>query len=111
MSLFRAFALQQRVTNLLFAQSTTSFECDGCGHHASFHSMENEQEQRIISKWAEEDTTRQQTTSKKRRTKAITSSAVVYEINDLIPEEDHAEHGRNTRRTQAQHRDSSYSRG
>ena len=32
-------------------KAATSFECDGCGHHASFHRMENQQEQEIAQKW------------------------------------------------------------
>lgn len=33
---------------------STSFECDGCGHHASFHNMENVQDNDIIRRWKEE---------------------------------------------------------
>lgn len=32
----------------------TSFECDGCGHHASFHSMENPTDNEVIKKWTEQ---------------------------------------------------------
>ncbi|KAF2840242.1 hypothetical protein M501DRAFT_952394, partial [Patellaria atrata CBS 101060] len=34
---------------------STSFECDGCGHHASFHSMENKNEDEIVKRWQVED--------------------------------------------------------
>ncbi|KAF2403755.1 hypothetical protein EJ06DRAFT_546888 [Trichodelitschia bisporula] len=33
---------------------TTSFECDGCGHHASFHGMENPAEEAAIARRAVE---------------------------------------------------------
>ena len=32
-------------------QSTSSFECDGCAHHSSFHSMENKAEDEIRKRW------------------------------------------------------------
>ena len=32
-------------------QATSSFDCDGCGHHASFHTMENPGEQEIVRRW------------------------------------------------------------
>lgn len=35
-------------------QAATSFECDGCQHHASFHSLENKEEQAILQRWEEE---------------------------------------------------------
>jgi len=35
-------------------QALTSFECDGCGHHASFHNLENKQEDAILKRWEEE---------------------------------------------------------
>lgn len=36
-------------------KAATSFECDGCAHHASFHSMENAAEDAVVRKWAEEE--------------------------------------------------------
>lgn len=33
------------------AQSASSYECDGCGHHASFHNMENKAEDEIRKRW------------------------------------------------------------
>lgn len=30
----------------------TTFECDGCAHHASYHSMENPAEDAILAKWS-----------------------------------------------------------
>ncbi|MCJ1393294.1 hypothetical protein MMC18_006166 [Xylographa bjoerkii] len=32
-------------------KAATSFECDGCSHHASYHQMENKAENEIISGW------------------------------------------------------------
>ena len=32
-------------------KAATSFECDGCSHHASFHKMENKEEDELLSKW------------------------------------------------------------
>ncbi|KAK8207922.1 hypothetical protein M8818_004175 [Zalaria obscura] len=36
-------------------KAATSFECDGCGHHASYHSLENPAEDAVLSKWAEQE--------------------------------------------------------
>lgn len=33
------------------SQAATSFECDGCSHHASFHNLENPKEDEILQKW------------------------------------------------------------
>jgi hypothetical protein len=33
----------------------TSFLCDGCNHHASFHEMRNKQEETIRARWTRED--------------------------------------------------------
>ncbi|TID16519.1 hypothetical protein E6O75_ATG11637 [Venturia nashicola] len=46
-------------------KATTSFDCDGCAHHASFHTMENPLETEIIKRWAasEQDNTNTSTTS------------------------------------------------
>ena len=35
-------------------QAATSFDCDGCSHHASFHSLENVAEDAILKKWSTE---------------------------------------------------------
>lgn len=34
-------------------QAATSFECDGCAHHASFHSMESPADEATVAKWNE----------------------------------------------------------
>ncbi|KAK3054525.1 hypothetical protein LTR09_004254 [Extremus antarcticus] len=42
-------------------KAATSFECDGCNHHASFHSLENPAEDAVLRKWeAEEAETKNQ---------------------------------------------------
>ena len=38
-------------------KAATSFECDGCSHHASYHKMENKAEDEIISRWKVADST------------------------------------------------------
>ncbi|KAL5116383.1 hypothetical protein ACEQ8H_005731 [Pleosporales sp. CAS-2024a] len=42
-------------------KSASSYECDGCSHHASFHSMENKMEDEVRKRWEQEakDTTDQ----------------------------------------------------
>ncbi|PVH99577.1 hypothetical protein DM02DRAFT_564457 [Periconia macrospinosa] len=35
-------------------KSSSSYECDGCAHHASFHSMENKAEDEIRKRWEQE---------------------------------------------------------
>ncbi|KAF2643597.1 hypothetical protein P280DRAFT_382889, partial [Massarina eburnea CBS 473.64] len=35
-------------------KSSSSYECDGCAHHASFHSMENREEDEIRRRWEQE---------------------------------------------------------
>ncbi|KAL8749540.1 MAG: hypothetical protein Q9199_007622 [Rusavskia elegans] len=32
-------------------KASTSFECDGCGHHASFHKMDNHQDDETVRRW------------------------------------------------------------
>ncbi|KAF2196140.1 hypothetical protein GQ43DRAFT_476593 [Delitschia confertaspora ATCC 74209] len=32
-------------------KSASSYDCDGCQHHASYHSMENKQEDEICKRW------------------------------------------------------------
>ncbi|KAL8665872.1 MAG: hypothetical protein Q9168_007616, partial [Polycauliona sp. 1 TL-2023] len=32
-------------------KASTSFECDGCGHHASFHKMDNQQDDETVRRW------------------------------------------------------------
>ncbi|KAF2020952.1 hypothetical protein BU24DRAFT_416612 [Aaosphaeria arxii CBS 175.79] len=35
-------------------KSSSSYECDGCSHHASFHSMENKHEDEVRKRWENE---------------------------------------------------------
>ena len=49
------------------SQAATSFECDGCGHHASFHSLENVEEDAILKKWSEQETQPEERGKQKRR--------------------------------------------
>ncbi|KAF4550448.1 Hypothetical protein D9617_17g047160 [Elsinoe fawcettii] len=35
--------------------AATSFECDGCAHHASYHLMENPDEDAILQRWAQRE--------------------------------------------------------
>lgn len=34
-------------------KGSTSFECDGCGHHASFHKMDNKEDEESVRRWKE----------------------------------------------------------
>jgi hypothetical protein len=68
-------------------QAATSFDCDGCGHHASFHSLENAAEEAILKKWSEQEANSQETTegaTKKRRRIAEkpADEAQVWELTD-----------------------------
>jgi hypothetical protein len=45
---------QQFPTNT-YAKAASSFECDGCSHHASFHSLENPAEDAVRQKWLEQE--------------------------------------------------------
>lgn len=36
-------------------KAATSFDCDGCGHHASFHKMDNPLEADVLRRWKEMD--------------------------------------------------------
>jgi hypothetical protein len=38
----------------IIVQSSSSYECDGCGHHASFHNMENKSDDEIRKRWEQE---------------------------------------------------------
>jgi hypothetical protein len=60
-------------------QAATSFECDGCGHHASYHNLDNPSEDAILAKWSAQDRNtsaqqqQQQPTSSRNKRKRITS--------------------------------------
>ncbi|KAL9064608.1 MAG: hypothetical protein Q9161_008785 [Pseudevernia consocians] len=36
-------------------KASTSFDCDGCGHHASFHRMESREEEEVVRRWKGEE--------------------------------------------------------
>ena len=60
-------------------QAATSFECDGCGHHASYHNLDNPSEDAILAKWSAQGKTassqQQPTASSRNKRKRITSQA------------------------------------
>lgn len=35
-------------------KAATSFECDGCNHHASYHNLDNPEDDRVLARWAEQ---------------------------------------------------------
>lgn len=53
----------------------SSFECDGCGHHASYHKMDNPSDDAVIKRWQEDGKEQQQLAdgagARKRPRKAI----------------------------------------
>ncbi|TKA78764.1 hypothetical protein B0A55_04124 [Friedmanniomyces simplex] len=75
------------VAGVPVSEAATSFECDGCSHHASFHSLENPSEDAVLRKWAQEELDEKEhqaaaaTTTKKR--KLITQSAALAE-DDVV---------------------------
>lgn len=61
---------------------STSFECDGCGHHASYHCMENSTDNEIIKRWTEQSQGNQAEDAEPRRKKprrAIENGRAAYE--------------------------------
>ncbi|EMF14709.1 uncharacterized protein SEPMUDRAFT_83262 [Sphaerulina musiva SO2202] len=85
--------------------AATSFDCDGCGHHASFHSLENSFETAILEKWSaqQESTTGGATntgTSKKRR-RIVETRQDDMEILELAEDEFIAASGASTTRNLA----------
>ncbi|KAF1981009.1 hypothetical protein K402DRAFT_343312 [Aulographum hederae CBS 113979] len=67
-------------------KSATTFDCDGCGHHASFHSMENKADEAIIQRWKTEEADRERETQssslnpRKRARKAIEAAPPVEDF-------------------------------
>ncbi|KAF2169372.1 hypothetical protein M409DRAFT_52620 [Zasmidium cellare ATCC 36951] len=71
-------------------QAATSFDCDGCSHHASFHSLENESEDAVLKKWAAIESSNNQsqaTGGSNRKRRRITEEAG-HEIEILELTED-----------------------
>ncbi|KAG9842389.1 hypothetical protein KCU98_g8222, partial [Aureobasidium melanogenum] len=58
-------------------KAATSFECDGCGHHASYHNLDNPSEDAILAKWSAQEKTiitqQQPSISSRNKRKRITS--------------------------------------
>jgi len=53
---YRAIEKRSYNYNLtLSSKAASSFECDGCNHHASFHSLENPAEDAVRQKWLEQE--------------------------------------------------------
>ncbi|KAH4014864.1 hypothetical protein HBH69_165950 [Parastagonospora nodorum] len=50
-------------------KSTSSYECDGCAHHASFHSMENKAEDEVRKQWEKEAAEKEEEDSQQRSKK------------------------------------------
>jgi hypothetical protein len=77
---------------LTSSQSASSYECDGCAHHASFHSMENRSEDEVRKRWEQEakdkadkeDEGQQRT---KKRARAIEYSGVAAGLMELLTPE------------------------
>ncbi|CZT22253.1 uncharacterized protein RCC_08122 [Ramularia collo-cygni] len=72
-------------------KAATSFDCDGCGHHASFHSLENLSEDAVLKKWSEQEAANPPTSSgatKKRRRIADkpTESVELLELTEDDPD-------------------------
>ncbi|CAD0045969.1 hypothetical protein D6C90_09645 [Aureobasidium pullulans] len=44
-------------------KAATSFECDGCGHHASYHNLDNPSEDAILAKWSAQEAQTQAATT------------------------------------------------
>ncbi|RMZ74440.1 hypothetical protein GMOD_00003480 [Pyrenophora seminiperda CCB06] len=70
----------------LHAASTqaSSYECDGCGHHASFHSMENKAEDEIRKRWEAEAKAKveQEEQRPKKRVRAIEYQDLGHKLMD-----------------------------
>jgi hypothetical protein len=71
------FAFLCSYQHTCLTQAATSFECDGCGHHASYHNLDNPSEDAILAKWSAQEkimsTQQQPTTSSRNKRKRITS--------------------------------------
>lgn len=42
-------------------KAASSFDCDGCGHHASFHRMQNPEDEEAARRWKQEEAVRERT--------------------------------------------------
>ncbi|KAF1845038.1 uncharacterized protein K460DRAFT_405317 [Cucurbitaria berberidis CBS 394.84] len=66
-------------------KSSSSYECDGCAHHASFHSMENKYEDEVRKRWAQEakDTAEREEEVQQRPKKRVRAIEYSYSNNAL----------------------------
>lgn len=70
--------MRSKVPTLICNQAATSFECDGCTHHASYHSLENPAEDAVLKKWVEQESEARGSEDPRReskRRKLLTQSA------------------------------------
>ncbi|KAK4626926.1 hypothetical protein CLAFUW4_04236 [Fulvia fulva] len=87
-------------------KAATSFDCDGCGHHASFHSLENESEDAVLKKWAEQEANSNASqaagrASKKRRRIAEKPTEEEVEIFELLSDAEEPDWLRSSTRSKA----------
>ena len=88
-------------------KAATSYDCDGCGHHASFHRMESKEEEEIARRWkAEEDAKAREgdvrvqevigfdVAPKRRRIAAVSSEDVLELVDGEVEERPVAANGR-----------------
>ena len=61
-------------------KAATSFECDGCGHHASFHKMENAPDEETVRRWKDMETLRDQ-----RHERVVSLIDVDAEVHEVVP--------------------------
>ncbi|KAK3679070.1 hypothetical protein LTR78_001523 [Recurvomyces mirabilis] len=74
-------------------KAATSFDCDGCSHHASFHSLDNPAEDAVLKKWAQhhvEEKASQSTAITAKKRKFLTQTAANAEVFDMTSD-DHEE--------------------
>ena len=64
-------------------KAASSFECDGCGHHASFHKMENRVEDETVSRWKAEEAEREREKTEERLVECDINTLV--DIAELAP--------------------------
>jgi hypothetical protein len=66
----------------------SSFECDGCGHHASFHNMENSKDDAVVKRWQEAEKGQQQAIEgpgpRKRPREAIENGGGGQSVQQLV---------------------------
>ena len=65
-------------------KAASSFECDGCGHHASFHKMDNQKEEEIISRWKVEKAEKTNEGQQQGEQRLLTDVEVVDDILEYI---------------------------